>query len=273
MSVKSTLLRPRRGPSRAEARQTSPSAVRPDAAHQIRRLPPSLNVITFSRHGAVAALRDRRAAPVAGVARRLCGLLFGSSAIGIAVALLVQAGLGLAPYDVFSSAISRHLGLSLGQSGWLVAGGLFAVATLLRQPPSPWSIAYILANGLAVDAAGGLLTQPETLLGRWTFVAAAIVLMAFGISFVLYSGVSGGPFELLMRAGEQRGLSRIRVRYTLDLGVFGLGILLGGDLGLGTVIYATTFGLAMRAAGQALQDHETGRQLRLAAQSAEHPVT
>lgn len=129
--------------------------------------------------------------------------------IGISVALLVHAGLGLPPYDVLASALSGRFGISLGQSGWLVAAVLFGGAALLGQRPSIWGLVYIVSNGLMVDAAAGLMTQPDTLLGRWTFAIAAIVVMASGISLVVYSGTTGGPFELLMLAGEVRGASPV----------------------------------------------------------------
>ncbi len=242
---------------------------RPDrsrsAPTKTARLLTFLGGLAFSRQAAIPMLRKVGASPVGHLPRRVAGLFLGSSFIGISVALLVHAGLGLPPYDVLSSALSDLLGVSLGQAGWLVAAALFAVAGLFRQWPSGWGLVYIVSNGLMVDAASGLLTRPDTLLGRWIFVVAAIVIMASGISLVVYSGTTGGPFELLMNAGELRGASPVVVRTGLDLGVFALGVVLGGNFGLATVLYALVFGITMRTIGQALADHEVGRRLRLAA--------
>ena len=194
----------------------------------------------------------------------MIALLVGSTLIGTAVAFLVQADLGLAPYDVLSSAIGTQLGISLGQAGWAVAAVLFMIAALFGNRPSPWGIGYIVANGLAVDATSWLLNSPATLAGRVVFVFAAIVIMAAGVNVVLYSGTTGGPFELLMAAGETRGLKRIHVRYALDVIVLGLGITLGGDFGLATIIYAALMGVVLQLLRQALDDYGSGRQLRLA---------
>lgn len=192
-------------------------------------------------------------------------MLTGAALIGIAVALLVQADLGLPPYDVMLSALSSRIGISLGQAGWLMSSVLFALAALLRHRPSLWGIAYIFAIGVAIDSAGGLLTQPETLAGRWLFVLAAVVILAAGVNLVVYSGTTGGPFELLMLAGEDNGVNRIVVRYGLDLGVFAVGVILGGSFGPATVVFVLAFGLALKVIGQALEDHGGGRRQRLEA--------
>ncbi|MFT7647648.1 MAG: putative membrane protein YczE [Candidatus Poriferisodalaceae bacterium] len=91
----------------------------------------------------------------------------------------------------------------------------------------------------------------------------AIILMAFGVSLVVYSGTTGGPFELLMLAGEDRGMSRLTVRYCLDVGVFVSGVALGGTFGPAIVVYALTFGLVLQLVSQGFHDHAMGRQQRI----------
>jgi len=190
-------------------------------------------------------------------------LVIGSTLIGAAVGFLVQADLGLAPYDVFSSAIGARLDISLGQAGWIVAGVLFAISSLLGHRPSIWGIGYILANGFAIDATGWLLNAPQTTTSRVLFLLAGTATMAAGVNVVLYSGTTGGPFELLMSAGEDRGISRMAVRYTLDVTVLALGIGLGGDFGPGTIVYAALMGVVLQVLRQAFDDYDRGRQLRL----------
>ncbi len=192
--------------------------------------------------------------------------------IGAAVALLVQADLGLPPYDVLSSGIQGKLGVSLGQAGWLVAGVLFVIATILGQRPSGWGIAYILANGLAVDAMGGLLNAPESIAGQVAFVVSGIVVMAIGVNVVLFSGTTGGPFELLMAAGEVRGIARLKTRYALDVGVLVLGLGLGGAFGAATVIYAALMGIALQAINQMFLDFGVGRSVRLSTNELESEI-
>lgn len=213
-------------------------------------------------------LRRRLGTTSRSFAVRAVSLACGSLMIGSSISLLVQADLGLPPYDVLSSGLGGLLGITLGQAGWIVAGVLFAAATALGQRPSPWGIAYILANGAAIDASAGLLNQPESLAGRIGFLAAGIVIMAGGVNLVLFSGTTGGPFELLMTAGEHRGLNRVVTRSALDGGVLLIGIAIGGAFGIGTVVHAALMGLVLQAVNQVFADHRAGRQQRL----AERPV-
>lgn len=224
-----------------------------------RRLTPA---VALSRHSALPMLRGRVGPSSRSFAARAGSLAGGSTLIGTAVAMLVQADLGLPPYDVLSSGISARLGLSLGQAGWAVAAVLFAVAATLGRRPSRWGLAYIVANGLAVDGTAHLINQPETVPGRLAFLVGAVFVMAAGINLVLYSGTTGGPFELLMLAGEDRGINRMATRYALDGGVLAGGLLIGGAFGIGTVIYAVLMAVALEIVSQVFADHRAGREQR-----------
>ncbi|MFT4596191.1 MAG: putative membrane protein YczE [Paracrocinitomix sp.] len=223
----------------------------------------ALQFIGASRHTALARVRERHVPIVRHVGKRSALLMLGSLLIGAAVSFLVQAGLGLAPYDVLADSLSGRLGLSLGQSGWAVAAVLFAVAAMLGQRPTMWGIAYILANGFAVDITSELLRAPTTTVGQVIYLVAAILLMASGVNLVLYSGTTGGPFELLMSAGSDRGIKEMYVRYALDVGTLTLGISLGGSFGVATVIYAALMGVVLETIHQAFMDYDRGRKSRL----------
>lgn len=228
-----------------------------------KKLTNALRLIGASRHSALPVVRERVRPIVRSASKRSAALILGSTLIGAAVGLLVQADLGLAPYDVLSSALEIRLGVSLGQAGWIVAAVLFVVSSALRHRPSIWGIGYIVANGIAVDATSWLLNEPPTMTGRVLFVCAGIVIMALGVNVVLYSGTTGGPFELLMLAGEDHGINRMHVRYFLDVTVLVLGIVLGGAFGIATVVYALLMGLVLEAVRQVFLDYDTGRQVRL----------
>lgn len=219
--------------------------------------------VGISRQAALPVARRVSQSRAGSAARQAVSLAIGSSMIGIAVALLVKANLGLTPYDVMSSAIQQLTGLTLGQAGWVLTGSLFAMAAILGKRPSMWGLAYIFLNGVAIDIAIGLIQAPESLVLRVAFVGASIPILAAAISLVVYSGTTGGAFELLMLAGEERGINRIKIRYALDIGVFTLGILLGGKFGIASIVHMFMFGLMLRAGSQALLDHEAGREARL----------
>ena len=206
-------------------------------------------------------------------ARQAISLFVGSLFIGVGVTLLTQARLGLSPYDVLVSGLLPRVGLSFGQTVWLVSAVLFAVAALLGQRPSRWGIAYVLANGFAIDAVSNLIGGPEAMIGRIIFVVAALFVLSAGISLVVHSGTTGGAFELLTTAGEVRGLDRRVVRTTLEVSLLLLGVLLGGNIGPATLVIALGIGPVLGLMGQALADHAHGRARRLIERSPEarHP--
>lgn len=227
----------------------------------------------FGRAGALAAARRRFPARAATPARRTASLFVGSLFIGVGVTLLKRADLGLTPYDVLVSGLQPRLGLSFGQTVWVVAAVLFAIAALLRQFPSRWGIAYTFANGVWIDAVSGYINTPDTLFPRVLFVALALVSLSSGIALVVHSGSTGGAFELIMRAAELRGINRTRVRTGLEVSVFTLGVVLGGRFGPATIAVALLIGPMLGMTSQALADHSRGRVLRQLETSPErrHP--
>lgn len=227
----------------------------------------------LGRQGALTATRRMFPARAATPLRRAGSLVVGSLLIGSGVALLTQAHLGLTPYDVLVSGLVPRLGLSFGQTVWLVSAVLFLVAAVLGERPSRWGLAYVASIGFAIDAVAGVINSPESLAGRLLFVAAALLAFSSGISLVVHSGSTGGAFELLMCAGDSRGYNRTIVRTSLELTALIVGILLGGSFGPATFVVALGIGPMLGIMGQALEDHSRGRAVRQNAASPEsrHP--
>ena len=227
----------------------------------------------FGRQGALAAMRRMFPVRALSPVRMAISLFAGATFIAIGVVLLTQANLGLSPFDVLVSGLMPRIGLTFGQTVWAVSAVLFAVAAILGQRPSRWGIAYVLAIGIAIDSVAGSIKSPESLLGRSIFVAAALLALSAGISLVVHSGSTGGAFELLMTAGEERGYDRRLVRTSLELGVLIAGISLGGSFGPATLVIALGIGPMLGMLGQALTDHSDGRARRLIERSPEarHP--
>ncbi|MFT4656096.1 MAG: putative membrane protein YczE [Candidatus Aldehydirespiratoraceae bacterium] len=223
---------------------------------------PVVERIGMSRNSALSAVRhlSTKAPPSVGV--QAVSLVIGSSLIGLAVALLVEARLGLAPYDVLASGLSQRGPLSLGQASWVIAAAFTVAAILLGRRPSSWGIAYVFLNGLAIDAASEILQEPSSMALRIAFVPAGMIAMAAGINVVLHSGTTGGPFELLVAAGEDRGISAVKVRFGLDGGVLMSGVALGGAFGPATVVFGALMGYTIVSGNQALADHRRGRDMR-----------
>lgn len=248
------------------------AAVSPIARSLLRALR-FVGKLGFGRQGGLAATRRMFPTRAVTPARRTVAMIVGSLMIGTGVALLTQARLGLAPYDVLVSGLQPRLGLSFGQTVWVISAVLFLIATLLGARPNRWGIAFVVSIGFLVDAVAGSVNSPESIVGRYAFVVAAVFAIAAGVSLVVHSGNTGGSFELLMRAGEMRGYNRRNVRTALEVGVLVLGIVLGGSFGPATILIAMSIGPILGLTATALDDHARGRHARLLADSPEarHP--
>ncbi|MEM7338281.1 MAG: hypothetical protein AAF467_06525 [Actinomycetota bacterium] len=225
----------------------------------------SSRFVGLSRHGVVAAERFANRPAHRRGAQYVASQLAGSVFIGIGVALFVHAELGVPAYDVMLTALRDQLGITLGQAAWLLTGTLFGVATLLGNRPQLSGLAYMLANGIAVDAAVALIVPPEAMVLRLAFVVFGTLAIAAGVALIVHAGLTGGAIELLMQAAHDRGIDPFRARYALEIGIVVAGVALGGDLGPATIFFVLTMSPALKFGQQALRDHREGRALRLAA--------
>jgi len=217
----------------------------------------------ISRHGIVAAERMAHTTTRTTGFRRMLCLFSASTLIGLGVSLFVHARLGVPAYDVMLTAIRDRLGISLGQAGWLFTGALFIIATILGQRPQPSSLAYIFANGVAVDAFMFAIRDPQSMVVRLVFVVVGTVAIAAAVALVVHAGLGGGSLELLARAGELRGHDPFRMRRNIEVAIVIVGFALGGDLGPATLVAVLTMSPLLRISRQALDDHRAGRHQRL----------
>ncbi|WP_293466966.1 hypothetical protein [Phenylobacterium sp.] len=186
--------------------------------------------------------------PVMMMTRRLLQLLLGLSLYGASMALMVRAGLGLDPWDVFHQGLAGRVGLSIGLVVNIVGAGVLLLWIPLRQWPGIGTIANVLVIGTAMDLSLLVLPDLDGLPVRGAGLALAVV--ANGVAGALYIGAGLGPGP---RDGLMTGLARRtgwpirRVRTGIELTVLAAGWLLGGTLGVGTVLYAFAIGPLVQA--------------------------
>jgi uncharacterized membrane protein YczE len=175
--------------------------------------------------------------------RRLAQLLVGLFLYGWSMAMMVRSGLGLDPWDVFHYGLARHVPLSFGQVT-IVVGALVLLAWIpLRQRPGIGTIANIFVIGMSADFGLFVMSQPPNLVGRSALLVGGIVLN--GLAGALYVGAHLGPGPrdgLWVAITRRYGLSIRLVRTIIELSVLGIGWLMGGTVGVGTVLYALSIG-------------------------------
>ncbi len=175
--------------------------------------------------------------------RRLAQLLLGLFLYGWSMGMMVRSGLGLDPWDVFHYGLARHLPLSFGQVT-IVVGVIVLLAWIpLRQRPGVGTVLNIFVIGLSADFGLWIMSQPVNLVGRSALLVGGIVLN--GLAGGLYVGAHLGPGPrdgLWVAITRKYGLSIRLVRTIIELTVLGVGWLMGGVVGVGTVLYALSIG-------------------------------
>lgn len=174
--------------------------------------------------------------------RRLVSLYLGLVLFGGSMALMVKSGLGLDPWDVLHQGLSQHTGLRFG---WVVIAVSAIVLLLwipLKQRPGLGTVSNVVVIGLAVDAALSILPYPHGLVLQFAFLVAGI--LANGVATGLYigAGLGPGPRDGLMTGLAARGHSIRVVRTAIEVSVLAAGWLLGGSVGVGTLLYALSIG-------------------------------
>ena len=174
--------------------------------------------------------------------RRLGYLYVGLFLFGLSVALLVQARLGLAPWDVFHQGLSDRTGIPIDTVGIFVGVVVLLLWIPLGQRPGLGTVSNVIMVGLVIDGVLLVLPEPDPMAARVTFMLGAILLN--GVATALYIGarLGPGPRDGLMTGLAARGYSVRAARTVIELTVLTLGWLLGGTVGVGTALYALCIG-------------------------------
>lgn len=174
--------------------------------------------------------------------RRLIQLFAGLVLYGFSDGLLVLAGLGLDPWDVFHQGLARHSSLPIGTWAIIVGAGVMLLWIPLRQWPGLGTLCNVVVIGLVINATIMFLPTPRELPLRVITLVAAVALNGVATGAYIGAGLGPGPRDGLMTGLARRGHSIRVVRTCIELTVLVTGFLLGGTVGIGTVLYAASIG-------------------------------
>ncbi len=181
-------------------------------------------------------LADRR------LTRRLTQLHAGLLLYGLSLALVVEAELGVAPWDVLHQGLARVTGLSIGT--WVVLMSLVVLLLWvpLRQRPGYGTLSNAVLVGVSLDVCLRLLPDVEGLPLRVAALVAGVCLNAVATAAYIGARLGPGPRDGLMTGIAARGHSVRVVRTGIEVTVLATGFLLGGTVGVGTLLYAVGIG-------------------------------
>ncbi|WP_443042056.1 membrane protein YczE [Streptomyces sp. B21-105] len=176
-------------------------------------------------------------------ARRIPQLLLGLAGYGAAVMVLVHSGLGAASWNVLTEGTAKALGISFGWATNLISLLVLFAWIPLRELPGLGTLLNVAIVGFAADATAAVLPDPQGSLAQIGYLALGLVALAFFDALYLGAQFGSGP-----RDGIMTGLVRLTrlpvalVRTGIEVTVAGVGWLLGGTIGVGTVLIALCMG-------------------------------
>jgi uncharacterized protein len=195
-----------------------------------------------------------RAPPVlrGGLGARILGLVFGLFLCAAGIVALLESELGLSPWDVLHQGLAQHTPLSYGTANIAVGVVVLALAWALGTHVGVGTVANATLIGIFIEV---LVRVPavealseEGLAVRGVALAAGIALVAVGSAFYLGAAVGAGPRDSLMLVTSRRlGVRLGAARTGLEIAALVVGFLLGGTVGIGTLVFAVGIGPVVEA--------------------------
>ncbi len=174
--------------------------------------------------------------------RRLVQLFAGLLLYGISDSMLLLAGLGLDPWDVLHQGLSRRTGVPTGTWVIIVGAAVLLLWIPLRQRPGLGTLCNVVVIGAVIDVVLAVVSPPHSLPVRAAVMVSAVALNGVATGMYIGAGLGPGPRDGLMTGFAARGHSLRLVRTGIEATVLLIGWLLGGTVGIGTLVYAAAIG-------------------------------
>lgn len=175
--------------------------------------------------------------------RRVPRLVIGLALFGFGIALMVLADLGLSPWEVLHQGISRTTGVPIGTVG-IITGALVLLLWIpLRERVGIGTMLNVVLIGIVIDLTLWLAPiEPTAAWHQWVLLIVGILIIAVATGLYIGVGLGPGPRDGLMTGIGKRGVPIGLARGAIELTVLGLGFLLGGTVGIGTLLFAFGIG-------------------------------
>ena len=162
--------------------------------------------------------------------------------MAIGVPLLIRAELGVAPFDVFNTGMAHVTGWSLGATFIIDAMIFFVIGWMLGVRPGWGSVVGTTVIGPMVNVALAIIPEQQRMLPRLGSFVAGTLILALAICLVVTTELGAGPTEVVMLGLIHRGMGIVPARWIADGTPLVVGTILGGAIGLGTLVFAVTMG-------------------------------
>ena len=173
-------------------------------------------------------------------------LNFGLVIFGIGDGLIIVSQFGNSPWAVFHQGLSQQLGISYGNAAVLTSFAILLLWIPLKERPGLGTIANAIVIGYSTLATLWFVGDQESLVVRVLCLVSGLAIVGLGIALYITTNLGPGPRDGIMTALHYRtGIRVARVRLSIEFAAMGVGWLLGGTVGVGSVIFALFIGRAM----------------------------
>ena len=180
---------------------------------------------------------------------RVSVLFFGLFVFGLGDSLLIQSEIGNAPWSVLAQGISNRLDITMGWSTFAISSLVLLLWIPLKEKPGFGTLSNIALIAAAIQVGVTIFPTPDSYLVGIIYCLIGIGMVGVGSSLYITCGLGPGPRDGLMTALHHRSGIRIgRVRLGIEGSVLVMGWLLGGTVGLGTLLFATLIGQSIAVA-------------------------
>jgi len=182
-----------------------------------------------------------------GFGARVAWLVAGLFLCSCGIVCFLESELGLPPWDVLHQGLAEQLGVSFGVANLLVSVAVLVLVWRLRARIGLGTLLNAILIGsfvialTAIDAVDALSEQPLGV--RIALIALALACFGVGSAFYICASLGAGPRDSLMLVTARRlGVRLGAARTGIELAALVVGFLLGGTVGIGTLVFAVGIG-------------------------------
>jgi len=175
--------------------------------------------------------------------RRIAQLIVGVYLYGVGIALMVRAGIGVAPWDVLTLGIEKQTGLEFGMITVITSVFVLLLWIPIRQKPGIGTLTNVLLVGPSAQLSLEFIPPIEGLVYQVLVFLAGLLMLAIATGLYIGARFGPGPRDGLMTGIHNRWGVKIWIaRTSIEVVVLSIGWVLGGNVGIGTLAFALLIG-------------------------------
>ena len=180
------------------------------------------------------------------VYRRWAQFLVGMLGLSLSISLMIRSGLGLGPWDAFHLGLHNVTGITIGTASILGGFVIIVALAVMGERPRAATIVNMFAVGMFLDLVLPFVPAARGFPAALSYALASIALAGLSTGLYIAAGLGNGARDgLALTLSSRSGHPVRRIRTAVELVVLALGWMMGGTVGLGTVLFSLLIGPSM----------------------------